>query len=331
MKKRPFGRIDDGRAVEEVVLESGDAAVSILSYGCVVRDWRVDGPDGSLPMVLGFPRVEDYLRHSRSHGAIVGRVANRTANSTFDLDGKTWQLTPSEGRHHLHGGAVGLGNRVWTMEVDSGSGTVQLAYASPDGEEGYPGAVNFAVTFRLEGPRLICEMAGVPDRPTPVNLANHSYYNLGGAGTVKDHLLWVDAEEYTPTDAELIPTGEVRPLEGTPLDFSTEREVGDTKIDNNLDLRAGRDRKRAAARVRCPRTARRLELWTDEPCLQLFDASEMTIGTPGHEGQTYGPYAGLCLEAQHRPDSLHHPDWPSIICTPEAPYFQRLVVEIRRD
>ena len=125
------------------------------------------------------------------------------------------------------------------MEVDSGSGTVLLGYASPDGEEGYPGAVDFAVSFRLEGPRLICEMTGVPDRPTPVNLANHSYYNLGGAGTVKDHLLWVDAEEYTPSDAELIPTGEVRPVEGTPLDFSVEREIGDTRLDNNLLLRPG--------------------------------------------------------------------------------------------
>jgi aldose 1-epimerase len=330
MRKRLFGRTEDGRAVDEVVLESGDAAVSILSYGCVVRDWRVDGPGGSLPMVLGFQRLEDYVRHSRSHGAIVGRVANRTANSQFELDGRLWHLTPSEGRHHLHGGAVGLGNRVWDMEVDSGAGAVLLGYASPDGEEGYPGAVEFGVSFRLEGPRLVCEMTGVPDRPTPINLANHSYYNLGGAGTVKDHLLWVDAEAYTPPDADLIPTGEVRPLEGTAIDFSEEREVGDTKIDNNLILRENRERTKPAARVRCPRTGMRLELWTDEPCLQLFDAPEMTIAAKGHEGQVYGPFAGLCLEAQHFPDSLHHPAWPSIICSPEKPYVQRLVVEIWR-
>ena len=331
MKKRLFGRTEDGRAVDEVVLESGDAAVAILSYGCVVRDWRVDASGGSLPMVLGFPRLEDYVRHSRSHGATVGRIANRTANSRFELEGKTWEVTPSEGRHHLHGGKVGLGNRIWTMETDSGSGTVQLGYLSPDGEEGYPGAVDFRVTFRLEGPRLICEMSGMPDRPTPINLANHNYYNLGGSGTVKDHLLWVDAEAYTVTDAELIPTGEIRPLEGTPLDFSTEREIGDTWIDNNLVLREGRDQKRPAARVRCPRTGMKLELWTDEPGLQLFDASEMTIGTPGHDGQSYGPYAGLCLEAQHHPDSMNRPDWPSIVATPERPYFQRLVVEIVRE
>ena len=330
MKKRLFGRTEDGRAVEEVVLESADAAVAILSYGCVVRDWRVDSPDGSLPMVLGFPHIEDYERHSASHGAIVGRVANRIAGARFTLDGKTYELTPSEGPNQLHGGAVGLGRRVWRMEVDSGSGAVQLGYLSPDGEEGYPGAVDFTVTFRLQGPQLVCEMSGRPDRPTPINLANHSYYNLGGSGTVQDHLLWVDAEEFTPTDAVLIPTGEIRPVEGTPLDFTAEREIGDTPLDINLVLREGRDAKEPAARVRCPRTGMRLELRTGEPGLQLFDAASMSISAKGHDGQSYGPYAGLCLEAQHFPDSLAHPDWPSIVRTSDEPYFQRLVVEIVR-
>jgi aldose 1-epimerase len=331
MRKRPFGRDDSGRAVEEVVLESSHAAVSILSLGCILRDWRMDGRNGgSLPMVLGFPRVEDYLRHARSHGQIVGRVANRTAGSGFELEGVDYALTPNEGANHLHGGAIGLGLRTWDMEVDSAAGSVALDYLSPDGEEGYPGAVAFRVSFRLEGPRLICEMSGHPDRPTPISLANHSYYNLGGSGTVKDHLLWLDAPDYTPTDAALIPTGEIRPVEGTPLDFTVEREIGDTRLDDNLVLRADRDRKQPAARVRCPRTGMRLEMWTDEPGVQVFDAPEMTIAAPGHDGQSYGPFAGLCLEAQHFPDSLHRPEWPSIIATPDAPYFQRLVVEIAR-
>ncbi len=120
MKKRLFGRDDSGRAVDEIVLESADAAVAILNYGCIVRDWRVDAPKGSLPMVLGFPRLDDYLRHARSHGAIVGRIANRTANSRFDLDGKTYELTANEGPHHLHGGSVGLGQRIWQMEAEFG-------------------------------------------------------------------------------------------------------------------------------------------------------------------------------------------------------------------
>jgi len=328
MKKRLFGRDRAGRAIEEVTLESADAAVSILSLGCIVRDWRIDGAKGSLPVVLGFRSVEDYLVHARSHGALVGRVANRIAGARFDLDGRTWELVPNEGANQLHGGPGGLGTRIWEMEGDRSSGTVRLAYTSADGEEGYPGTVDFAVTFRLDGPRLVCEMVGVPDRPTPINLANHSYYNLGGGGTVHDHLLWLAAPDYTPVDAALIPTGEIRPVEGTPLDFRAPREIGDADLDHNLVLDPGRDRAKPSATVFCPRTEVGLALVTAEPAIQVFDAATMVIDAPGLDGQRYGRFAGLCLEAQHSPDSLHQPDWPSIVRTPEAPYGQRLEVEI---
>jgi aldose 1-epimerase len=186
------------------------------------------------------------------------------------------------------------------------------------------------VTFRLEGPRLVCEMRGVPDRPTPINLANHNYYNLGGAGQVRDHVLWIAAPDYTPVDAELIPTGEILPVERTALDFTTPREIGDTDLDINLVLDPERDRSKPSATAHCPRTGATLELWTDEPGVQVFDAAKMTIETAGHEGQHYGHFAGLCLEAQHFPDSLHHPEWPSIVRTADDPYFQRLIVGIRR-
>ena len=181
-------------------------------------------------MVLGFPRLEDYLHHSRSHGAIVGRVANRTAGARFTLDGETYALTaergrepPARRRHRARQPDLGRW-RPTAPPTRCSSST-----AAPTARRAIPGAVDFAVTFRLEGPRLICEMAGMPDRPTPISLANHSYYNLGGGGTVKDHLLWVDARDYTPTDADLIPTGEIRPLEGTRLRLlRAEREIGDT-------------------------------------------------------------------------------------------------------
>ena len=199
MRKRPFGRAADGRLVEQVVLESDRAAVSILSLGAIVRDWRIDGPDGSLPMVLGFPTVEDYVHHARSHGAICGRVANRTRDARFTLDGREYRLTPNEGPHQLHGGPEGLGARIWEMEIDGAAGSVELRLASPDGDQGWPGAVDFAVSYRLDGTRLVCEMKGVPDRPTPINLANHNYYNFGGGGTVKDHIVWIAASDYTPT------------------------------------------------------------------------------------------------------------------------------------
>jgi aldose 1-epimerase len=332
MKKRVFGRLD-GRSVDEITLESADAAVSILNWGCVLRDWRVDGDGRSLPMVLGFPTFEGYERHSRSHGAIVGRIANRTREARFELGGRTWRLTPNHGpgnRHHIHGGAVGLGRRLWEMEGDAATEAVHLRYLSPDGEEGYPGAVAFDVTYRLEGPRLVCEMRGVPDRETPINLAHHAYFNLGGGGTVKDHLLWVDAEAYTPLDAESIPTGEIAPVEGTPLDFREAREIGDTAIDNNFVLREGRDAGEPAAWASCPRTRMRLRVLTDQPGMQVFAAPTMTVGAPGHEGETYGPFAGLCFEAQHFPDAMNHPDWPNVLRSPERPYLQRYVVEIGR-
>lgn len=332
MKKRAFGR-HDGRGVDEVALESADAAICVLNYGCVLRDWRVDSGGAALPVVLGFPRFEDYPLHARSHGIVAGRVANRTAQARFSLDGRDYRLTRNWGPHHLHGGIVGLGRRVWEMESDSAANAVRLRYASPDGEEGYPGAVDFTVSYRLEGPRLICEMAGLPDRPTPINLAQHAYYNLAGGGEVRDHLLWIDAPEHTPLGPELIPEGVIRPVAGTPLDFTEARRIADADpdragFDNNLVLRRDRDRAEPSVRLSCPRSGLALRLWTEEPGLQIFNAPKMTIAVPGHDRQSYGPFSGLCLEAQHFPDSLHHPEWPSIIRSPEAPYYQKLVVEI---
>jgi aldose 1-epimerase len=336
MKKRHFGEID-GQEVDELVLESSDAAIAVLNYGAITRYWRVDGARASLPVVLGFPTLGDYVHHSQSHGAIVGRIANRTAGAEFELEGRTYQLTGNDGpgqRNHLHGGK-GLAQRVWEMDADSAREAVHLRYLSPDGEEGYPGSVEFTVTYRLEGTKLICEMAGRPDRPTPINLAHHNYFNLGGNGTVRDHELWLDAEEYTPVDDELIPLGSFASVEGTHLDFREPRtiEESDPKrlgIDNNYILRPDRDQNEPAAWARCPRTGLKLRVWTDQPGMQIFDAAGMTIEAKGHEGQTYGPFAGLCFEAQHYPDSMHHPDWPSIVGTPDAPYFQRLVVDISR-
>lgn len=335
MRKRAFGRLADGTSVDEVVLESADAAVSILSYGAILRDWRVDGASGSLPVVLGFGSIGDYVQHARGHGAVCGRVANRTAGGRFEFEGRQVQLALNEGSHHLHGGLVGLQRRVWSMETDQATGEVQLGYLSPDGEEGYPGRVAFTVRYRLEGPRLICEMSGLPDRPTPVALAHHAYYNLAGTGDVRDHLLWIDADGYTPAGPDLIPDGRIAEVEGTRFDFRNPITLGEADPegaghDLNLVLRADRKKTAPAARVRCERSGFGLELWTDEPGLQLYDGAGITIAATGHERQTYGPFAGLCLEAQHFPDSLHHPDWPGIIVTPEAPYFQRMAVEIAR-
>jgi aldose 1-epimerase len=334
MKKRVFGRLD-GRSVEEVVLESADAAVSVIGWGASLRDWRVDSGGRSLPMALGFGSLDDYVSHARSHGAIVGRVANRTAGARFELDGATYLLEANEGRHHLHGGHSGLGRRIWSMEADAAANAVRLFYRSEDGEAGYPGAVAFEVGYRLDGPRLEVEMRGAPDRPTPINLAQHAYYNLAGGADVRDHRLRVAAARYTPTDDEGVPTGEIAPVADTRFDFRvpTSFEANDPErrgVDVNLVLDADRDREAPAAELRCDWTGRALRLWTDEPGLQVFNAPRHDIAAPGHDGQRYGRFSGVALEAQHFPDSLHNPGWPLIIRSPENPYFQRLVVEIAR-
>jgi aldose 1-epimerase len=331
---RVFGR-HEGREVVEAVLESGPARVAILNYGCVVRDWRLGGRLGGAPMVLGFERFEDYPLHSRSFGIVAGRVANRIARGRFTLDGQEYRLATNNGANHLHGGAIGLGRRVWTLETDTAANAVRLVYDSPDGEEGYPGRVRFTVTFRLDGTRLSCEMRGVPDRRTPINLAQHSYYNIGDGQDVLDHRLAIDAEGYTPVDAGLIPTGEILPVAGTRFDFTRPRRIAEADADgaghdHNFVLRAGRDRTRPAAEVRAEIAggARVLRLWTDRPGLQLYTARPLAVPVPGLDGRRYGSCAGLCLEAQHFPDALNRPAWPSIVRSPEYPYRQWLAVDI---
>lgn len=323
---RVFGR-HDGAEVREAVLESPTARVAILSYGCVVRDWRREG----VPMVLGFERFEDYPLHSRSFGIVAGRVANRIAGGRFTLGGREYRLATNNGPNHLHGGTVGLGRRVWAMETDSAANAVRLSYLSPDGEEGYPGTVAFAVTYALAGDRLTCAMEGVPDRPSPVNLAQHSYYNLAGSGDVRGHVLRIDADHVTPTDAGLIPTGALLPVAGTRFDFRSPRpyEAADAEReghDINYVLRPGRDPAAPAAEVEA--AGRRLRLWTGEPGLQLYTAAKLDVAVPGLDGLRYGAFAGLCLEAQHWPDAVNRPEFPGVIRAPEAPYRQELVVEI---
>ncbi|MEM9012263.1 MAG: aldose epimerase family protein [Pseudomonadota bacterium] len=323
------GKID-GREVHEAVLESAEARLHILSYGAVIREWRV-GPR-EVPVTLGFRDVADYPEHSRYFGAVVGRVANRIADGRFRLDGQEIVLPVNNGPNHLHGGPRGLGKTVWEMEAD-GDRAVRLSYLSPDGDQGYPGAVVFSVTYRLSGTRLTCEMAGRPDRPTPINMAHHNYYTLGAIGGIRDLRLQMDVDRYLPVNETQIPTGELASVDGTRFDFRAARTLWEADpeglgIDHCLVFRDGRDPTEPAARLRSDETGLGLSLWTEEPGVQLFDAHPFEIARPGLSGERLGPYCGLCLEAQHFPDAPNQPHFPSIIRTPENPYFQRLVVDI---
>jgi len=322
----------EGVSVEEATLDSGAARISIMTYGAVIRDWRVPVAGREVPCVLGFPNFAPYPEHSKSFGIVAGRVANRTAQGRFSLDGTDYQLPINNGPNHLHGGPKGLGKVIWEIAED-GPNAVILFYHSPDGEMGYPGAVDFEVRFELAGTRLTMEMQGRPDRATPINLAQHNYYNLNGSGDILQHRLMIDAEHYTPVDETQIPTGAVNLVAGTQLDFREMAEIGAQDpgrigADHNLMLRGGRAPSDVAARLTGEETGLQLTVETDQPAIQLYTAEPMEVAVPGHEGSRYGPYSGVCLEAQHAPDSLNRPEWPSIIATPDAPYQQTLHLDI---
>ncbi|MEO1001252.1 MAG: hypothetical protein AAFW69_11735, partial [Pseudomonadota bacterium] len=213
---KEVGRFE-GRQVLEAVLESDASRLHILNWGCVIRDWRV----GEVPVTLGMADFADYPTHSRYFGAVVGRVANRIAGGRFALGGETFELPVNNGPNTLHGGPAGLGRRVWEMEAD-GTRALRLTCRSPDGDQGFPGEVAFAVTYRLDGARLTCAMEGRPDLPTPINLAHHNYYTLGAAD-VRDLRIEVKADRYLPVDDVQIPTGEMLTVAGTRFDFQAPR------------------------------------------------------------------------------------------------------------
>ncbi|WP_425097617.1 aldose epimerase family protein [Tropicibacter sp. S64] len=309
------------------VLRDGETEVTVLSMGCVLQDWTVGGQR----VILGYSDVEDYRENPKSMAIVVGRVANRTANCTFEMDGETYTLASRGGPHHLHGGPGGIGWRNWNMKPLSDK-AVRLTLHSPDGDQGYPGAVDFEVLISLDGPALTWEMNARPDRKTPINMAQHVYFNLAGAGTIRDHRFRINASHVTPTDENLIPTGELMPVDGTRFDLRQERLLSEADPDAqgydwNHCLDGGDE---AQVEVTAP-DGMRLQLWTNRKGLQFYTGSFLSShGTP-HPGIPHGPFAGFCIEAQDYPNTLNTPEFGSIFVTPDAPYFQRTTIRIARD
>ena len=263
-------------------------------------------------VVLGFDSPEEYRDNPRYIGAIVGRCANRIANARFTLDGKTYRLAANMGSDHLHGGVKGFDQRVWRAAC--GVSDLELGYVSPDGEEGYPGTLDVRVTYTLtDRNELIVEYFATTDKPTPVNVTQHSYFNLAGAGDVLEHVLQIDADAITPLNENLIPTGAVTPVAATPFDFRTPTAIGARRggaYDQNFVLKGGGGAGGAGgARVVEPRSGRTLDVRTTEPGVQLY------TGYP----------RGLCLETQQFPDAPNQPDFPSTILRPGSEYRSRTV------
>ncbi len=324
-----------GKPVEEVVLESATGArIALINWGVVVRDWQVPVAGKPRSVVLGFETFDPYPAHSPYFGALVGRVANRIRNSTFTLNGKTYSLPPGEGPNHLHGGPEGIGRQVWDMEIDSAANAVKFTHVSPDGAMGYPGMVRFEATYRLEGNSLYLEMTGMPDRPTPISLVQHQYFNLGETDTVLDHLVHVpDGVARTAAGPDLIQTGAIVPVANTIDDFLNPRSMRfgagrGINYDLNFVLRAGRDPADPVAIVTGEDGALTLKLYSGKPAVQFYNGVGTDVPVPGLGGRRYGNNSGFCLEDQMYPGALHNPHFPNIICTPDRPYHHWNEIEI---
>jgi len=342
-----FGRLPDGTDVGLFTLSNARGLeVRAIAYGAILVSVRVPDRRGRLDdVVLGFDDLEGYLARSRYFGAIVGRYGNRIANGRFTIDGHTFQLATNNGKNHLHGGIKGFDKVVWRAQPHARDGhtAVAFSYTSRDGEESYPGTVQARVSYTLtERNELIVEYEATTDKPTPVNLTQHSYFNLAGEAhrDVLEHVLSIDADRFTPVDDTLIPTGELAPVAGTPFDFRQPTAIGARIAADHEQLRrgAGYDHNyvlngRAkgpasqplhAARVVEPSTGRTLDVATTEPGVQFYSGNHLA-GELGKGGHAYGPRAGFCLETQHFPDSPNHPQFPSAILRPGATYRSRTV------
>ncbi|MEX0970751.1 MAG: aldose epimerase family protein [Paracoccaceae bacterium] len=314
-----FGTLPGGEAVQKVTIASDDLRAEVLTYGAIIRDLRLSGYD--FPLVLGLNSIADYIAHSPFFGAIVGRCANRIGQGRFTLDGQTHQLDLAEGaRHQLHGGAKGFSQRNWQLAA-YGADFVTLTLCSPAGEGGYPGTVNATCTYQLAARRIVCTLSATTDAPTVVNLAQHSYFNLDGRATIDAHRVQIFSDHMTAIDAELIPTGKLKPVTNTMFDFRQMRELGSHVSDHNYCLAAGRyGAPQLAARVATPAVS--MSVFSTEPGLQFYTADHLAIPVDGLDGRRYTPRAGMCLEPQFWPDAINHAHFPQPVLRPQDTYKQ---------
>ncbi len=326
LSAQSFGLIDQTPVFEVTIASSAGASAKILTWGAVVRDLVVPASNGLQRVVLGLNTLDDYLAHSPSFGAVPGRFANRIANGRFVLDGVAYQLDRRPGQKHtLHGGPNGFGHRIWKLGAYDNS-SVELILESPDGDAGFPGAMTATCVYRLLEPATLrVELSAVSDRPTIVNLTQHSYFNLDGSPDILDHELRLFADFYTPADTELIPTGEIRAVAGTPYDFRTPRTVRDpalTPYDTNFvgALQPGEDGLAQIAALRSPKNGLTMSLFSSEPGVQFYSAAPLSIPVPGLGGARYGAHAGLALEPQAFPDSPNRRHFTDCVLRPDDEY-----------
>lgn len=331
VNQESFGNLEDGREAQLFTLTNANGMeVQITNYGGIVTSIKVPDNEGELEnVVLGFDDLEKYESGHPYFGAIIGRYGNRIADGEFEIDGTEYELATNDGDNHLHGGEQGFDKVLWDAEI-SGDNSLTLSYLSEDGEEGYPGNLDVTVVYSLtDDNELEITYNATTDKATPVNLTNHSYFNLSGnpANTILSHRLQINANYYTPVNDELIPTGEIAPVEDTPFDFTEPHQIGaridqvEGGYDHNFVLRrAPSDTLYLAATLFSPESGREMKVFTMEPGLQFYSGNFLDGSLSGPENTSYEQHAGLCLETQHFPNSPNEPDFPSTILQPGEEY-----------
>ncbi len=340
--RAPFGTTPEGDSVELFTLTNANGVeLRAITYGGIITSLKVPDRDGTMgDVVLGYDSLAGYLRSSPYFGAIVGRYANRIAKGTFMLNGKTYHLAINNPPNALHGGLRGFDKVVWQAEPfqNGGNAGVIFRHTSPDGDEGYPGTVTVQVSYTLtDSNDVVIEYRATTDQPTPINLSQHSYFNLAGSGSVLDHELMIAADSFTPIDSTFIPTGAIAPVAGTPFDFRTPHPIGERISEDNEQLRyaGGYDHNfvlnradsglRLAARLSDPASGRVLEVRTDQPGIQFYSGNFLDGTITGKGGVVYTHRSGLALETQHFPDSPNHPGFPSTILETGQQFRSRTV------
>lgn len=339
--KRYFGKLADGREVYSYNMANENGMSACISeYGGAIVELRVPDREGRITdVVAGYDTLCDYENNPGYLGALVGRVGNRISKGTFTLDGVPYQLYLNNNGNSLHGGKIGFSRKIWSAEaVDGEEPKLILSIVSPDGDDNYPGTLTVTVTYTLlkEG-ALSIRYEAVTDKKTILNLTNHAYFNLGGyaSGKIFDHELWMDCDTYVPTDDTLIPTGEIRPVDGTPFDFRTAKTIGrDFDIEGNHDMKlaggydhcfcfTGGETKEPVLRVEAydPKSGRVMQVYTNQPAIQFYSGNFMyQIESPLKGGYTPIVQSAFCLETQKMPDSINHPNFTDTVLNPGEKY-----------
>ena len=352
ISKEPFGSVN-GKAVERYTLDNGrGVTVKIITYGGIIQELITPDRKGRAGnVVLGFATLDDYVAHNSPaagggvyFGALVGRYANRIAKGTFTLNGTTYHVPINNNGNSLHGGIVGFNQYVWDATPQTGNGTVglKLKIVSPDGDQGYPGTLTAVVTYTLDqANRLSAHYSATTDKPTVVNLTNHSYFNLAGedALDIYDQRLFLNAANYTPTDSTQIPTGVIAPVKGTPLDFTTPTPIGENITADDVQVMTGQgydlnwvlnkpsgsSALTLAAKADDPSSGRTMSIFTTQPGIQFYSGNFLTGTLVGTSDHAYRQGAGFALETQHFPDSPNHPSFPTTTLNPGQTYDQTTV------